>query len=533
MDLSGEATVDNQGKGPNGTPAGYARLIQRHGLRVIPNWHESHVAPTTVRRKAAAPDGSVFEIYGAAYWPGDSDFEHLEFALKYDGTNLALLAELFQVLDADGLTQFIAAAPFGKYRRRLWYLFEWLTRRRLSLADMASGNYVDLVPAEECFTSARRRLVARQRVNDNLLGDRSFSPTIRRTAALKAYAAAALSERCTSLIADCAPDVLHRALSYLYTKETKSSFAIEREEPTPDRTTRFVDLLARAQRESWCEKPRLLALHAIVDQRFRETDYRTRQNYVGESVSFGQERVHYVCPKPEQVAALMAGLTVTDVRLRESQIHPVVHAAAVGYGFVFIHPFEDGNGRIHRFLIHNILAMRGFTPPGIMVPVSAAMLRDQRAYDASLEAFSQPLLDLVEYRLDDEGQMTVMGDSSASYQYPDLTFQTEALFRFVEQTIERDLPEELDYLRGYDRTKRLMQGVVDLPDQKLDLFIRLCNQNGGKLSAAKREGQFAMLTDNEIKRLEDAVRVGTEITHCRTGTGGMTPCQTRFMAAVR
>lgn len=172
MDLSGEVTVDSQGKGPSGTPAGYARLIQRHGLRVIPNWHESHVAPTTVRRKAAAPDGSVFETYGAAYWPGDSDFEHLEFALKYDGTNLALLAELFQVLDADGLTQFIAAAPFGKYRRRLWYLFEWLTRRRLSLADMASGNYVDLVPAEECFTSARRRLVARQRVNDNLLGDR-------------------------------------------------------------------------------------------------------------------------------------------------------------------------------------------------------------------------------------------------------------------------------------------------------------------------------------------------------------------------
>jgi hypothetical protein len=510
MVLAGETAVDDQGQWPVAiTPAGYARLVERHGLRGIPNWHESFVAPTAVRREAAAPDGSVVETYGAAYWPGDSDYDHLEFALKYDGTNLALLAELFKVLEAEGLTQFIAAAPFGKYRRRLWYLFEWLTGRRLPLADMTSGNYVDLVPAEECFTSARRRLVGRQRVNDNLLGDRSFSPTIRRTAALKTFAAAPLSERCTSLIADCAPDVLQRALSYLYTKETKSSFAIEREEPTPDRTTRFVDLLARAQRENWCEKPRLLALqHAIVDPRFRENDYRTRQSYVGESVSFGQERVHYVCPKPEQVAALMAGLIVTDGRLRESDIHPVVHAAAVGYGFVFIHPFEDGNGRIHRFLIHNILAMRAFMPPGIMVPVSAAMLRDQRAYDASLEAFSRPLLDLVEYRLDEDGQMTVKGDWSAWYQYPDLTAQTEALFRFVEQTIERDLPEELDYLRGYDRTKRLMQGVVDLPDRKLDLFIRLSHQNGGKLSAAKREGLFAMLTDEEVARLEDAVREG-------------------------
>ena len=502
--------MDDHGHGPSAaTPAGYARLIQRHGLRTIPNWHASFVASTGVRREAAAPDGSVVETYGAAYWPGDSDFDHLEFALKYDGTNLALLDELFTVLDADGLTQFIAASPFGKYRRRLWYLFEWLTGRRLSLADMTSGNYVDLLPAEECFTAARRRLISRQRVNDNLLGDRSFSPTIRRTPALETFAATPLAERCASLVADCAPDVLQRAISYLYTKETKSSFAIEREEPTPDRAKRFVDLLTRAHRESWCDKPRLLVLqNAIVDPRFREGDYRTRQNYVGESVSFGKERVHYVCPPPELVAALMAGLAVTDARSRESLIHPVVHAAAVGYGFVFIHPFEDGNGRIHRFLIHNILAMRGFTPPGIMVPVSAAMLRDQRAYDASLETFSAPLLALVNYSLDEEGQMTVKGDWSAWYRYPDLTAQTEALFRFVEQAIERDLPEELDYLRGYDRTKKLMQGVVDLPDRKLDLFIRLCHQNGGALSPAKRQGQFAMLSDDEVTRLEDAVREG-------------------------
>jgi len=28
---------------------------------------------------------------------------------------------------------------------------------------------------------------------------------------------------------------------------------------------------------------------------------------------------------------------------------PIVHAAVIGYAFVFLHPFEDGNGRIHRF----------------------------------------------------------------------------------------------------------------------------------------------------------------------------------------
>lgn len=489
--------------------AGYARLIQRHAIRVVPNWHESIVASGGARRESVASDGSVLDTYVASYWPGESDFDHLEFALKYDGTNLALLAEVFKVLDAAALTSFIAAAPFGKYRRRLWYLFEWLTGRRLPLSDMTSGNYVDLIPTEECFTASHRRLVSRHRINDNLLGDRSFSPVIRRTSALETFAAINFGDQVAALVADCPSDVLQRALSYLSTKETKSSFAIERKSLTPDRTMRFVALLARASREHWCEKSKLVALqNAIVDPRFCEADYRTRQNYVGETVTFGQERVHYVCPRPDDVPSLMGGLMAADSRLREAGIHPVVHAAAIGYGFVFIHPFEDGNGRIHRFLIHNILATRSFTPPGIMVPLSAAMLRDSRGYDASLQAFSRPLLGLVDFRLDEDGQMTVRGDWAPWYRFPDLTLQAEALFGFVQQAIERDLPEELAFLRGYDRTKRLMQDVVDLPDDKLDLFIRLCMQNGGTLCATKRQAQFSMLRDAEVASLEVAVCQG-------------------------
>ena len=89
-----------------------------------------------------------------------------------------------------------------------------------------------------------------------------------------------------------------------------------------------------------------------------------------------------------------------DERMVDGGVHPVVHAAAVAYGFVFLHPFEDGNGRIHRFLIHNILARSGFTPEGVMVPVSAAMLRSPAEYDASLEALSRPLMPLLDYSLD-------------------------------------------------------------------------------------------------------------------------------------
>ena len=52
-------------------------------------------------------------------------------------------------------------------------------------------------------------------------------------------------------------------------------------------------------------------------------------------------------------------------RMEAGNVAPVVHAAAIAFGFVFVHPFEDANGRIHRFLIHNILARSRFTPPDL------------------------------------------------------------------------------------------------------------------------------------------------------------------------
>jgi hypothetical protein len=49
---------------------------------------------------------------------------------------------------------------------------------------------------------------------------------------------------------------------------------------------------------------------------------------------------------------------------------------------------------------------------------------------------------------------------------------------------------------------------VDLPDRRLDLFIRFCLQNSGQLSRKKRQSHFAELTDTEVEDLTAAVRAG-------------------------
>jgi hypothetical protein len=135
------------------------------------------------------------------------------------------------------------------------------------------------------------------------------------------------------------------------------------------------------------------------------------------------------------------------------------------------------------------------------------MLQNSRKYDESLEAFSVPSLDLIEYDLDQQGQLTVHGQTKDLYRYIDCTVMAEALFAFVQTTIEKELPAEIQFLRQYDQARSLIREVVELPNRHADLLIRLIRQNGGHLSQRNRGiPDFAKLTPQEIHELESAIR---------------------------
>jgi len=486
--------------------AGYSALIDLYGLDIIPNWHRSFVVLTGTHQ-IYSTGGVIDEVYPSKYWPGDTLGGHLEFALKYDGTNLAILTILFQEAAEEDFLEYVRSKPTGKYARRLWFLYEFLTGKTLPIDDVKLGNYIDLLDPDKYYTVTPARQVRRQRINDNLPGDRRFCPTVRRTDTLRDFETADFPRRCRQVVSAYSPELLKRALGYLYTKETKSSFEIEHIKPTSTRTERFVALLQLAESKDFCEKTKLIDLqNRIVDPRFSESGYRLSQNYVGETVAWEKEKIHFACPKPEDLAELMEGLVVAHRRMDAGKVSAVIHAAAIAYGFVFLHPFEDGNGRIHRFLIHNILARQGFTPKGIMFPISASMLKNHAEYDTSLEVFSRLLMVMVEYSLDEEGYMTVHNDTARWYRYIDMTTQAEALFKFIEQTIDMELVCELTFLARYDETKSVIQEIVDMPDRQIDLFIRFCLQNNGRLSERKRSTHFDFLSKDEIHRMEQAVQ---------------------------
>ena len=511
-------------------PAGYAHLIEKFQLNVMPHWCTSSVS-TVSTHTSRLQNGFVENIYPRSYWPGESIGDHLEFALKYDGVNLGCLWSIFNAvlvsatalksetdlktelrteIDMEiGILRYIQSKPTGKYARRIWFFFEFLTGKKLPVADLSKGNYTEALEPERYYTVVPGERVQRQRIINNLLGDQGFCPIIRRTEKLQKMDSTDLRKRCDDIVACYPSALLRRALSYLYNKETKSSFEIEHIKPDTSRTERFIGLLELAEHQDFCEKNLLIDLqNRIVDPRFKNIDYRTSQNYVGQTVSFQKEIIHYVSPKPDELPELMNGLLSSHKKIKKGNVSAVVHAAVVAYGFVFLHPFEDGNGRIHRFLIHNILSVQGMVPKGLMFPVSAVMLKNSAAYDSSLEAFSRSLMKLVKYSVDDIGQMIVHNDTNCWYRYMDMTKQTEALYEFISQTVENELLEELNFLVNYGNTKKAIQEIIDMPDRLIDLFIQLCLQNNGTLSARKRSAHFDFLIDDELVLMEKAVKNG-------------------------
>jgi hypothetical protein len=373
---------------------------------------------------------------------------------------------------------------------------------------MTVGNYIDLVDPDLYFTGPVLK-VSRHRINRNLLHTVQFSPMLRRTANLHPSKDAALHERCADLISEVPPAIFQRALRYLYAKETRTSYAIEHETPSQKRAEKFMTLLARGATEDFLSEKALVTLqNAIVDPRYAAKEWRTVQNYVGRTLAPGMEEIHLVPPKPENLRDLMEDWLKLSSRLSsQSFLPPIASAAIVAWLFVYFHPFEDGNGRIHRFLIHHVLARRQFGPDGVLLPVSAVLLNRPADYDAALETFSVPLKAHSEYELDDQARMTVLNETLDHFRYIDCTAIAEALHRFIEETIEKELPAELRFLQHYDVARAAMRDVVDMPEPAANLFLRLCLQNNGRLSKSKRKlDTFAKLTADEMNDLEESVR---------------------------
>lgn len=485
---------------------GYRYLVEFFKLEVISHYRWSYVGPGWDSKEFKYEQGHIeLHLYPKSYQIGTNPLCHLEFALKHEGFNLLIIKKALQQIGSEAVIEYIVSAPTGKYVRKIWFLYEFLLNERLSLENIGRGSYVELLDANHYYCGISRRS-RRHRIIDNLPGNAQFSPLIRKSVRLVQFEERKLHQVAEELTKKYDSEILARAVRYLFTKETIASWEIEREKPDKARVARFVTLLQQNYTDNEFSKRFLMMIQKeIVDPRFALEDYRQFQNYVGEEPELNEMMVHYIAPKPSDLPGLMEGLINCAMRMFGSEIDPVITATVISFGFVFMHPFWDGNGRLHRFLIHYALSKLNFAPKGIVFPVSAVMLREYKEYDRVLEYFSRPLNELIHYQLDEKAEMIVTQETVDYYRYIDFTPIAEFLYRCVEQTIHTDLEEELDFLRRYDMIKASIKKIIDMPDKEINLLVRCIRQNNGMLSKRKKDAWFSMLTDKEIENIEKII----------------------------
>ena len=482
-------------------PVGYAALIWAYDLSVpLPR----NLTAIGSRHRFIEQDG--WRILSPRYLPDATLEGHLTFALKHEGLDLAVLKTLFAKTGPDAIAELVKAKPTGTYARRIWFLHEWLTGSRIDLPNADRGAYAPVVDTSRQYAIAAETS-SRHRVRNNLPGTPEFCPLVFRTDALERFIAADLPMRAQEAIDAVPRDLRVRTAASLLHTESKSSFAIEGERPPPDRIQRWARAIGQAGQQS-IDRNELLRLQRIVidDARFVRLGVRTEGGFVGQHDRQSRMPIpDHISARSDDLRQLMEGMAAFD-RKAVGQLDPIVAASVLAFGFVYIHPFEDGNGRLHRYLIQHVLARHGFSPPGLAFPVSAVILDRLHDYRRTLEDYSQRLLPVVQWKPTEHGNVRVLNDTGDFYRFFDATTQTEFLYGAVLRTIESDLPEEAEFLRGYDAFRRHLNLIADMPDRTSDLLFRFIHQNGGMLPRRRRKAEFAALTDDEVARIEAIYR---------------------------
>ena len=376
---------------------GGAWLAETYGIELVAPL--ATVSLIGGRRATQVIDGVATETYVEVMRPPPTLRGHLTFHFKHEVPHLEMLSRLFARCESDEVLAWIHSEPTGQYARRAGFLYEWLTGRVLPISSEIGGGFVDAINAEKVVAASAGRAVPnrRWRVRDNLPGTAAFCPIVRKTLNVIADMALDVPALIHALVDEFGKELVMKSAVWMTLRESRASFEIEGEADKSDRIQRFAGVLARCTGQGVCplDDAALAALQEdILGRRTSLQKFGIRQSpvFVGEVVRY-QEVVHYVAPPAADLAPMLNGLK-TFLERTEGQ-SAVMRSAVVAFGFVYIHPLADGNGRLHRFLINDVLRRDGAVKEPMILPVSSRIGSDaseRRAYDQILDEVSRPLM---------------------------------------------------------------------------------------------------------------------------------------------
>jgi hypothetical protein len=345
---------------------------------------------------------------------------HLLFALKYEGLNLLILGALCTQMEAEQWTERINDQPQSKYWRRIWFLYEQLTKVQLSVPDLTQGAYVLLLDPNVQYATERFSLEKRYRIKNNLPGVLGFCPLIHRLKEIDAFLNTSVDG---FLLKQSSASHLLRAISFVSLGDSRSSFEIEGE-----RTNRNHELLWANTIADSAQQTLSISLLENLQKTVLSTNtklalgLRTKDGFVGiHDRNTASPQPEHISARWQDVEPLLAALLSMRQRQADFGYHPVLSAASLAFGFVFVHPFADGNGRVHRYLIQHVLLKSAWPQPGFILPISEAILAMMHEYASVLRSWSHAMLPYIKWEETSDHNVQVTNQTDQLYRYFDAT----------------------------------------------------------------------------------------------------------------
>jgi hypothetical protein len=486
---------------------GYEFLLSKIDIPMMPLLQPARIKPVT--RVASMPE--ILAIPRNVAPDDDSILTHVLFALRYETIQIPILERALRLVAAADLLASLSRQPKSGYLRRAAYFWEKANSQALQLpTDTTGGNYLEIFDPATYYTGQIWERSQKYRVVFNGIGPYEYCPVVKRDAGLEQAGAKVLGQ-----LHDWASDpknasLLDRVMSWAYLSETRDTYAIEKETPSPDKEQSFLHAMTHLRDKTPLTEDYLIQLQNMVvsNPMKAEFQFRTTQNWLQRG-GRGSAGVRYVPPDPHSMMTLMDGFmrmaNATD------DVPPLVKSALVSFGFVFIHPFMDGNGRISRLLAHHTLHLKGVLPdangnPAIL-PLSVAMKNNEKEYLNTLEAFSLPARQLWNVmHISDSDYAFDFKSSPLIYAHWSGQKAAEFVTACASEALAQALIDEAVYLQAYDQAFEQIDRSFDLPNKTINLLIQWIQQNSGRMPERRKNApELILLKPGQLEAIEAIV----------------------------
>ena len=347
----------------------------------------------------------------------------LRIALDREVVHLDLVAGVIRETAPADIESLVRREPTGVFARRLWFLYEWLTGRTLDVPEAAGRlRFVPILDPARQVALKVGVPSGRHRVVDNLPGTPRFCPMIRWTTGLRVASAKQWHLQIRRIIASVGPQDRSVVASRLQRREAECSFALTGGKRSDPPIRRWADALVEAGART-LTLDELVRLQRIVCGRVGSGSLGLRSGGSASPSNGDPQFGGHAGARAEDLGSLVGGLIAFAERALSGAVDPVIVAAALAFGFWQIRPFITANGHLHRWLVHYTFDAAGYTPPGFVLPISAAIGRRRTEYRRLAECPS--------------------GETVDAFRFVQMTRPAEFLYSCLGECVEQDLRDSV------------------------------------------------------------------------------------------